>query len=483
MKIVGTGSFNANETTTTNSLMQAMLTKPEISVNLANLFEKNYSAFSSYLARKGLVKKGMYPNLAEPNFKVIGNRKFMWPLKGFPFRKGKIVDTPTSPAGYSADQLGRNNSIVILPLNTNWFSPNDVIELKDRRTHLIIMNEFPEEVSSGVYHYKTRLVTRSKEAFIPANLIEVDSEVGFSHTTFPEMSETGYEKNTFPEWHANYLTIQRMAFSISGSAKHTVLWIEHKGQRLWMPIQRREMMERWAYARENQLIYGRATIDANDNVYVRDLKGRDLVAGDGLLASADGSLKFQYNKLTPKVIEKVMQNMQLLANSNEMLELFVLGGQAFVWDFSRIMRDIFKFNPEPLFVSDKDGKGVDSTFVSYKMGGVKIITAWNPTNDAAWRPQDYDIYGVNKDSRRGIFVSLGNTIGGEPNVELCALGGSNGDRSFIEKVITGMVSDGEESGSGRMMASNSMDGLQVQILSETGIKVGNPYGVAELYVP
>jgi hypothetical protein len=38
-------------------------------------------------------------------------------------------------------------------------------------------------------------------------------------------------------------------------------------------------------------------------------------------------------------------------------------------------------------------------------------------------------------------------------------------------------------GNKRATASNSMDGYQVQILSETGISMKNPFGVAELFVP
>ena len=61
-------------------------------------------------------------------------------------------------------------------------------------------------------------------------------------------------------------------------------------------------------------------------------------------------------------------------------------------------------------------------------------------------------------------------------VELVALG----KRSFIKKTIDGMASP---AGNGKEFASNSMDGFQVQVLSETGIKLANPFGVAELYVP
>jgi len=476
MKLIGTGTYDANRTTMTNSLAAALLTRPEIAMNVVNLFENNFSAFSSYLARRGMAKKGLAPDMSTENFKVIGNRKYMWALKGYPFRKGTLVSTVASPT--TATVLGQ---IFTIDVDTNYFSPNDVLELKDRRTQLLVMNEYPVENTPNVWTYKVKLMSNVAGAFVPAALITAGAEIGFSSTAFPELSETGYEKNTFPEWHTNYMTIQRMQYSISGSAQNTVLWVEHNGQRLWFKQQELEMMRRWAYARENQLIFGKATIDANDTTYVRDLQGREIISGDGLLAQGDGSLKYQYNTLNVRVIENVMQNLQLMTNGDGVTEVFVMGGQAFIWNFQRLMRDVFKYNPLPLFVSESDIKqGVKVAFNAYEMGGVRLVTAWNQAFDAAWRPQDRDIYGQSKESSRAIFCSLGNTIGGDPMTELIALGNGSEDRRFVKKIIDGMASP---DGNKRATASNSMDGYQVQVLSETGICMKNPFGVAELFKP
>lgn len=488
MKIIGTGTFDANRTTMTNSLAAALLTRPEISANVVNLFESNFAAFSSFLARRGMTKKNVMPGFENEGFKVIGNRKFMWALKGYPFRKGVFVTGASGnsfdvPVGYNAAQPGINGSIVTIYLDTNYFSPNDVLEVSDRRTLIQIMDEYPIEESPNVWAYKAKLVYNVAGAFINPTLLAAGKEIGFSHTAFPELSETGYEKNTFPEWHTNYMTIQRMQYSISGSAANTVLWVEHNGQKLWFKQQELEMMKRWAYARENQLIFGRASIDANENVFLKDLKGREIIQGDGIVAQGDGSLKYQYNTLNIRVLENIMGNMQLLANSGDgIIELFCMGGQAFIHNFQRLMRDVYKYNPIPLFVSEGEVKqGVKVTFNSYEFGGVRIIVAWNPAFDAAWRPSDTDIYGTKKESNRAIFVSLGNTIGGDPGVELIALGNGSDDRRYVKKVIDGMASP---SGNGRReFASNSMDGYQVQVLSETGICMKNPFGLAELYKP
>lgn len=481
MRILGTGTFNANTTTMTNSLAAALLTRPEISTNLVNLFEGNFSAFSSFLARRGFMRKGLSADVSTSDFKVIGNRKFMWLLKGYPFRKGVITEAPTPTGGVA--NLGEGGTYFTLKLDTDYFSPNDTLELSDRRTILQVMDELPTESGSNVWEYKVKLVHSEDGAFVPTGLVAAGKEVGFSYTAFPEMSETAYEKNTFPEWHTNYMTIQRMKYSISGSANNTVLWIEHNGQKLWVAHQDIEMMRRWAYARENQLIFGRASIDANEKVHLSDMHGRKIIQGDGIIAQGDASLKYQYNNLTVKTLENVMQNLQLMATGDGTIEVFVMGGQAFVWSFQQLMRDVFKYNPQPLFTGGKGGSGVKVAFNSYEIGGVRLVVAWNKAFDAAWRPQEKDLHGTNKESYRAIFASLGDTIGGDPNIELVTLGAGSQDRRFVKRVITGMANP-SMSGSGRMeYASNSMDGYQVHILSETGICLKNPFGLAELYRP
>lgn len=405
----------------------------------------------------------------------------MWALKAFPFRKGTIQAVPTAASGYS--QIGIGGSPFTLTLDTDYFSPNDVLELSDRRTLIQIMNDYPVQSSTttGAWEYQAKLVSNVAGAYLTTALLQIGMEIGFAYTSFHEMSETGYEKNSFPEWQTNYMTIQRMQFSLSGTANNTVLWVEHNGQKLWLPMQEKDMLRRWAYAREMQLINGRATIDANENVYLKDLKGRDIIAGDGILAQGDASMKYQYNTLSVKGLETVMQDLQLMQTSEGSLEVFIGGGQKFVWDFARLFRDVFKYNPMPLFMSDDDKKrGVNATFNMYEMGGVKLNVAWIPAFDAQFRPKNPSSTTKDKNSGRAVFISLGNTIGGDPNIELVTLGNGTEDRTYVKKIIDGMTSVGGESK--RIYASNSMDGVQVQVLSETGVCMKNPFGLAEMYM-
>ena len=246
---------------------------------------------------------------------------------------------------------------------------------------------------------------------------------------------------------------------------------------LWIKEQELEMMRRWGISRENQLLFGKPTIDENEVITYKDLKSRELIAGSGVVEQGDASLRYTYNKLSIRTIETILQNMQLLSNNQGMSEVAVQGGQQFIWDFDRLMRDVFKMNPMPLFISKGDvERGVRSNFNRYDIGGVSMIASWNQSIDAPWRAGDTDAFGVSKRSKEAYFFAMG-TIMDNPNIELVALGNGGEDRAFVKREIDGMTSIRSNNSSN---AANSVDGAQCQILSETGVKLENEWGIGVL---
>ena len=341
----------------------------------------------------------------------------------------------------------------------------------------VVDDMLPSEINPGEWLYYVKLNTNDRTEYIDSSVLAAGQEIAFAYTNFYEMSETAYEKYTFDDYASTKLTKQRLICSISGTALETksnsIIWVEHNGQKAWMEYQDMAMLKRWAKAREYQLIFGKGTVNDKDEVILKDLKGRDIMSGDGLLNQGDGALKFQYNVLTEEVIHNVMKNMQLFSNSDGKVEIAVIAGQDFIWDFTRLMVDKLKANPE--YAAKDGGKGtmVKQTFESYEYAGVRFIPVWYKFFDSPERPTSYDLTtGRKKESGRAIFVSLGNVDTGEPNIELLSLG----KRSFLRGTVSG-INDGGDN------MANSVDGKHVHILAETGIAVKNIYGVAELYIP
>jgi hypothetical protein len=476
MKIIGTGSYDANITTTTNSLAAAIMTRPEIAAHVSNFWQSNYTAFSSLLARKNMLKGGLEANLSEKDFKVIGNKKFQWMVEGLPFDKCVITKASIPAVGFT--DFGTDGAAFKIYLNANYYSPNDRLGLNDGETQVQVMDIDPLQVTDDQWEYVVKLATNQAGDSIPAasEMLALNAEVGFAFTSFPEMSETGYEKNSFPEWRTEYMTIQRMQYSISGSAANTkVYWAEHNGEEVWFTRQEMKMMERWAIARENQILFGIPTINEKDEVFLKDMKGREIISGSGVVNQGEPSLRYNYNKLTIKHVENIMKNMQLLSNGGGEIEIAVQGGQTFVWEFAEIMLERYKLAPQVLFTNDGGDRGVNANFNVYMMGNVKLIVSHNKGLDAEWRATTKDNRGNSKRSKDAYFFAL-NTTMEKSNIELVTLGNGTGDRSFVKRIIDGMESPGED----KKYASNSVDGFQVQILSESGVKLDNEFGIGQL---
>ena len=480
MRIIpGTPQEFANETPMSHHLMKYMVSEPEIIPQIATLFRGDHTAFTSLLADRGLSAGSLYAGMDQAKegkgkYRVIGNRKVMWAVKGLSNRKGRMTADATCEP-YPTEK-GKYQSLITIYLDTNWFSPYDVLELQDNRTQIIIADDqLPQETSGGQWRYYARLVTNQQDASVTAYLLAEGAELGFVQTAFYEMSETAYEKYTFNEMATTHLTIQRMKWSVSGTAqemKPSVTWVQHSGQKLWTTHAELQMLERWARAREYQTIFGKGTVTANDDIVLRDVKGREIMAGDGLLNQGDGALKFQYNKLTTKVIENVMDNMALYSNNDGVTELALIGGRKFLSNFNVIMKTILGSSLEHMVEGTGANKGVNATYAYYEFNGVRIVPRWHKWFDSPERPFTVSADGSKKESNRGVFVSLGNYDSGSSNIELLALG----KRSFLKGTVAG-INDGGEN------MSHSVDGKHVHVLSETGIALMDINGVAELYMP
>jgi hypothetical protein len=465
----------SNTSMTVPSLVQMALTKPEYMFAALELGAANYTMFSSLLARKGLTASLIYGEGAAKNMRLVGNSIIEWGLRPPPVFKGKIVSFTSA----SETQPGLNGEMFTIVVDTDKFMPNMVLKLVDHRTLLFVQSR--SQVSPGNWSYQVSLKYNRTGSFVDPTLLATGKEIEFDHTNYPEMSSDAFELRTGMEWHRNYLTIQRIKYTMSGSARATKVIVEHNGYKTWETRANLEMMQHWFSMQERALLLGKATRDAAGNHYLRDLDGREVVSGDGLLASAEGSLKFGYNRLTPKVLHNVLMQMQNMRNDSGMLEVAVMGGREFVYEFSEMMRDVFAANPQPLF-QEKDGeRGVNGGFSWYQpWPDTRIYVGHHPHLDNPYGAREL-VNGRNPNSGRAIFVSLGNLVGGDANVQLVALGNGEENRAMIMRGIPGMAGPAI-SKDGRMeLTAHPVDGWQVHALSETGLILRDPMGVAELF--
>lgn len=476
MRIIpGTPREFANETPTTLHMSKFIASSPEILPQITTLFDKNVSAFSSLLARRNMFTG----KLADPlnpksgKYKIVGNRKVMWKVQGYPERKARIVKATVCTASPSA--IGKFQSWIDVYTDINWFSPRDVVECADNQTQLFVAETFlPQEVEAGVFHYRMKINTNDPNASVASGLLAIGQELSISHNQFEEASATGYEKYTFNnEMAYTHMTIQRLKWSITGSAdeyKPSARWIEHNGVKMWVDQADLELMERAARYRERQMLMGKSTVTADDKVLLKTSEGFDVMAGDGILNQGEGAWRLPYNVLTLKTINSIMENISIYS-SGWGTEVAVICGRQWYNEFAELMRLQAGIDPKTVTVDGNTGKGINLDYTSYTFGGVTIIPTVVPWFDSPMRATTYGIDGTRNSSHNAIFVSLGDISMNQPAVELLALG----KRSWLEGEINGINKGGD--------MANSIDARQKHVLWETGVAMLDINGIAELYRP
>lgn len=462
----------ANETPTSHHFGKFAISQPEIMSQTATLFKGQGATFTAFLAAKGFVVSDITKKAGGVGYKQVGNRKIMWKVRGLDDRKGTFM--ADAVCEQYPDMPGYKQSVITLYLDTNWFSPKDVLELGDNRTQVWVADEnLPEQQEDGSWEYHVKMMTNDNDDYIQSELLEQDMEIGVLHTAFEEMSETAYEKYTFHEWAHTYTTIQRLKWSISGTASQmtaNAVWTEHNGQKTWMQNAQYQMLKRWAKYRENQTIFGKGTVTANDEIILRSMQGHEVMAGDGFMEQGDGPFKMQYEDLNIRVIDRMLENLALYSGSDGHKEVAVLCGRQFATNFSRIMKQEAGLDPRVVVMDGKE-KGINNDYSFYEHAGIRFTPLVHDWFDDQSRPQSYSADGTRNESNRAIFVSVGNADANQPNVELLALG----NRAWKEGTVRGIDKGGD--------ISNSVDGSHTHGISETGVALMDINSVGELYRP
>lgn len=461
----------SNETIMSYHFKNYAISNPEVLPQVARLFGNKESVLTSLLAAKGLTSGDLYSSAAKQHYKVVGNRKVVWQLEGENERVGTIV---SASCDMYSSEMGKNQSIISLVIDTNWFSPREVLMLADGSTLVYNVDEFvPEEVPGGwLYHVKVQ--TNDNGTYVDAGLLAEGMQISAIFNLYEEMSETAYEKYTFHHKSSTNLSIMRMKWSVSGTAEAInpgKVWIEHNGAVSWMTHAQYTMLSRWARYRENHTLFSKSTVTANDEIILKTEGGFDIMAGDGILNQGDGAFRIPTNKLTKNTLEKAMSNLSIYSNAVDgSQEVVVICGKAWKREFNRIVKLEGGLDPKTVEISGA-GKGVVNTYDFYEIDGVRIIPRVYDWFDMPGRAHAIGADGERNDSHRAIFISIGDVKLGRPNVQLLSLGG----RQYIEGEVNGINKGG--------MMANSVDAKSHHILSESGVAVMDMNGIMEMYRP
>lgn len=469
----GTPKEFANETPTSRHLSNYLVSSPEFLPHVFTAWDNEITSFTSLLARRNMFSGplALKPESQRNGYKIVGNRKVMWHVKGFSERKlrfvkdAEVVDTT---------HAGQYQTTIYVYLDSNWASPKDVIGLADDNKSMIYFAEdkLPERIEEGCWMYRAKVVTKTNSDYVDYNLLKAGMECNVMYNMYEEMSQTAYEKYTFDEMAYANMTIQRLKWSMSGTAeemKANAVWMQHNGVNMWATKAQMEMLKRAALYRETQVMFGKSTVDASDKVLMQTFEGFEVAAGDGIMNQGDGAWRLPYTELTMRTLDTLLENMQLYQNSWG-TEVALISGANFKSNFNKLMKKEAGVDPQVVEI-EGGGKGINMDYDFYKYNGIKIIPTSVPWFDSPIRASVVGKDGVRTSSKRAIFCSLGNVRTNEPAIELIALG----KRNWLEGEVNGINKGG--------VMANSVDGMHHHVLFETGVALKDLNGLAELYTP
>lgn len=459
----------SGESITSYSLIEHAINNPDVLSTVWQLFSNEETPLSSILGMKGLSSKGLFDGMSTDKYRVVKSNHVQFPIESAKTRKPLFVsnsDGVTFVSYAYTTKPGYKQTPFYIFLDSNWARPNEVLELNDNQTKLFIYSdEEPQEVTGG-YRYEVKLVTDDPEDYVDVDLMAEGSETGCSMTMYEhDFSETGSEKYTFDGWGNAYMTLQRVKMSFSGTAKAmgtSKTWYSFenaKGKTIPTYIDKAEaeMMKRIAAYHEYQIIFGQGTVGVDGNVILKNKKGRDIMAGDGLMYQGDGAYEFPLNNgWTLKNLESIMQDIDIKAGKDGKVEAVMLAGMQNMNSFGKMMRDNGFVTQNNNIVGDGASKGVMNDYAFYDVGGVRIIPKRFRWFDNPGRPSKYLSDGTRKGSWDGLFIPIGLTSGGNKGVELIQL------RPMKKGSIQGINVGGDG-------MATSVDGESRHVLIQSGI--------------
>lgn len=478
----GAPEYFANETVQSNHFIKFAMSQPAFLAQSMTLFRDNAPLQSMLADRNYIGTDGDYRNISKRgkfSYTKIGSREVRWPVESLKNKLGTMErDAVCDEYPLDEGMPGKAGSTVKIYLNTNWFSPRDVLELDDNHTQVFVYEDMiPREVSNGVWEHKIRLHTKTaKESYIDPELLRKGSKIGLLYNMYEEMSRTAYEKYPFGKTMRTFTTIMRFKWSISGTAQAIKLdnpvWTSHNGQKTWMDHADFLMMERFAQHKEIQSKWGKSTVSEDGKPQQKTEQGMDVWSGDGIMYQGDGSWDYAVPKLTRKWLDRLISDIRLYRNiESGAYEVGLLCGSALLREFTEVMNKEVKVQPE--YIQGKSGgRGVKTTVTFYEYGGVRIYPILDGWYDDPTRPGEIGDDGTPMRSHDGMLVAMGNKDGLlNPAVEMLALSG----RDFIKSNIQGANKPGQ--------AANSVDAESTHLISETAIAVKDPDAIIRIFKP
>lgn len=197
-----------------------------------------------------------------------------------------------------------------------YYEVYDTFMIEDSH-QLCIVIDGPIRKSDSFWEYSVRLVDADYNSELDTTACKVGCETRWIGNVMPELHEFGFTKYT-SNWEKLRGWIGEIRCDVDASSRYlamedTFIKISkedvagNKNYLFKMPEVKRVLLDSFMEAKNNQLLWGKTTMDDNGKCTIHDRQGRELICGDGIVAQIDRyASRYSYTKLSANVITEAM---------------------------------------------------------------------------------------------------------------------------------------------------------------------------------
>lgn len=200
-----------------------------------------------------------------------------------------------------------------------YYEVNDTFMI-DGSHQLCIVIDGPIRKADDFWEYSVRLVDADYSAELDTDFCQAGMLTRWIGNIQPELHEIGFTKYT-----SNYEKMRgwigELRCDIDASARYLALedaFVKvtkedvggNKNYLFKMPGMKKVLLDNFYEARNNSLMWQKTTMDENGKCTLHDRQGRELIAGDGLIAQINRyASKYNYARLSTNVLTEAMTDL------------------------------------------------------------------------------------------------------------------------------------------------------------------------------
>jgi hypothetical protein len=407
-----------------------------------------------------------YNGKAPSKFQPIDSMSMQWDIDINFVKKIRFAAVPVGD--------GANGSTILMHFDERYYELYDTFKI-DKSKQMCIVLSTPVNKAVNKWEYLVQVIDSDYSQTLDVSACQVGDETRWISNNQPEASEIGYTKyqSNF-ETHRAWMTEHRCDIDFTSryalnEQKFIKIAKRDNGVSqeaiFGMSPKEKTLLDSFAEAKNNNLLWGKSTMDKNGHCTVHTQDGRPIISGDGVIPQIErycNKEMYATNKLTISVIQRVLKSMNERAKS-PIGNNYVFVVNEVLWQQIALLMEILlrTWHSTPSVVYSMKANGnvkVGATYNAYEFAGNTISFT---VDRALSKEYPYSGYGICLDTTP-------DTSENKPAIAAFTLKGSE----FVQSKLLGHGGiDGSSSG----IVSTPVEASKLIVSGYSGIAVFAPY--------